>query len=54
MPSGFSITILLLVISIALFIVALVVAISDYGSHWAAWVSAGFAVFAAAHLPWRA
>jgi hypothetical protein len=54
MPSGFSITVLLLVAAIVLFIVAFVVSITDYGSHWAAWVSAGFAVFAAAHLPWRA
>jgi hypothetical protein len=52
--SGVSVSFLLLVAAVILFVIAFIVAITDYGSHWAAWVSAGFAVFALAHLPWRA
>jgi hypothetical protein len=54
MMRAISVTVVLVLIAAILFIVALVVALTDYGSNWAAWVSAGLAVFALAHLPWSA
>ena len=51
--TGISLTLVLVLIAVVLFVVSFIVALTDYGSNWAAWVSAGFAVFAAAHLPWR-
>lgn len=54
MTGGFSVTVLLLVAAVILFAIAFCVGMDWFGSHWFAWTSAGLAVFAAAHLPWRA
>jgi hypothetical protein len=43
----------LTLLALVLFIVALIVSLTDYGSHWAAWISGGFIALAAAALPWR-
>jgi cell division protein FtsW (lipid II flippase) len=52
--TAWSISVFLTLVAVVLFIVALIVAVTDYGSHWAAWVSGGLIAFAAGHLPWRA
>jgi hypothetical protein len=53
MIRGISVTLVLVLAAVALFVVAFIVSVTDYGSHWAAWVTAGLAVFALAHVPWR-
>ena len=53
MPT-FSITAVLVLAAVILFIIAFIVAVSDFSSNWQAWTAVGLAVFAAAHLPWRA
>lgn len=50
----YSITAVLVLVAVALFVLAFIVAVSSFSSNWEAWASAGLAVFAAAHLPWRA
>jgi hypothetical protein len=51
---AWSVSAALFFVAVVLFIVALIVALTDYGSNWAAWLSAGCIAFAAGHLPWRA
>jgi hypothetical protein len=53
MVRGISITLVLVLLAAALFVVAFIVSVTDYGSHWAAWVTAGLVVFTLAHVPWR-